>query len=278
MTRPAPASLLAVVVAASAIGCGGGAGGGAGGGGGSTTRHPQVVEPAIGDAGSVAAVPGTPSAGDPNAHAVPLSEVRRELKIVAELNSLGAGQGFVFPIAPFTVVEPPSTWSPDQGVDIATRGRACGGAAVLVAVTNGIVVQEGISGFGPARPSCQSPAVRSTAATSTTATPIRPSSRSAQSSGPASRSPRSAAGSSASPQAHTSRSGSVASRARGAARATSRPRRRCWGCSSGCTWRVQSIRQHRHRDPGVGADVDPAGQQGAAELVTHLVERGVERL
>jgi murein DD-endopeptidase MepM/ murein hydrolase activator NlpD len=115
------------------------------------SSHPQAIEPS---AGSQAAVTGslpTPL-GDPNAHAVSLAEVRRELKIVQELNSLQPGQGFVFPIAPLSVAEPPSTWEPDQGVDIATRGAACGGKALLVAVTAGVIVQEGISGFGPAAP------------------------------------------------------------------------------------------------------------------------------
>ena len=38
-----------------------------------------------------------------------LAQVKRELKIVQELNSLRPGQGFVFPIQPRSVVEPPRT-------------------------------------------------------------------------------------------------------------------------------------------------------------------------
>jgi murein DD-endopeptidase MepM/ murein hydrolase activator NlpD len=108
--------------------------------------HPQVVEPVAGGGGS----PGVASTpvGDPSAHAVSLAEVKRE----QELNALQPGQGFVFPMAPLNVVEPPNTWEPDQGVDISTAGAACGPAAVLLAVTNGVIVQEGISGFGPYAP------------------------------------------------------------------------------------------------------------------------------
>jgi murein DD-endopeptidase MepM/ murein hydrolase activator NlpD len=121
--------------------------------------HPQAVEPAAGAAPRSYEAQGGSPIGDPNAHAPSLAEVKRELqleqKVAQELNSLNAGQGFVFPIQPLTAAAPPSTWSPDMGVDISTTGRACGPTAVLLAVTSGVIVQEGLSGFGPYAPVLQ---------------------------------------------------------------------------------------------------------------------------
>src|SRR5215475_9305301 len=66
--------------------------------------------------------------------------------------SAAVGSTIVFPFQNPSVAVPSSAWTEDQGVDISTRGGACGGNAVLVAATSGTIVQEGISGFGPAAP------------------------------------------------------------------------------------------------------------------------------
>jgi murein DD-endopeptidase MepM/ murein hydrolase activator NlpD len=115
------------------------------------------VEPIAGAAAaSEIQAGGSIPVGDSAAYAPSLAQVRKELKqeekVAQELNSLNAGQGFMFPIQPLTVVAPPTTWSPDMGVDISTSGGACGSAAVEVAVTDGVIVQEGISGFGQDAP------------------------------------------------------------------------------------------------------------------------------
>ncbi len=60
--------------------------------------------------------------------------------------------GFVFPFANPRQAEPVGNWTLDQGVDVFANGNACGASAILVAVGDGVVIQEGISGFGPTAP------------------------------------------------------------------------------------------------------------------------------
>lgn len=78
------------------------------------------------------------------------AEVRRELAEAYHVGALVPPGAWVFPIQPLDRVLPPTTWTQDQGVDIATFG--CGDDVTEVAMTDGTVVQEGIGGFGPWAP------------------------------------------------------------------------------------------------------------------------------
>ena len=66
--------------------------------------------------------------------------------------ALAGTDSWAFPIRPISRVAPPSYWSPDQGIDIPPYSGYCGRQLVLVAVTDGTIVQEGISGFGSQSP------------------------------------------------------------------------------------------------------------------------------
>jgi len=59
-----------------------------------------------------------------------------------------ANGGWVFPLYPFSHVASPSTWSLDQGVDLGGSSDQCGSQLQELAVASGIVVKEGIEGFG----------------------------------------------------------------------------------------------------------------------------------
>ncbi len=59
---------------------------------------------------------------------------------------------FVFPFQDPGRAMSSSAWTQDQGVDLAYAGNACGHAAGLVAIGDGVVIQEGISGFGSTAP------------------------------------------------------------------------------------------------------------------------------
>ena len=67
-------------------------------------------------------------------------------------NSAVAQGKIIFPFQNPSIVLQSGLWSLDDGVDIGTINDACGSAAVEVAIGPGVVVGEGIEGFGPVAP------------------------------------------------------------------------------------------------------------------------------
>ncbi len=106
----------------------------------------------VGFQGSKALTPATGTVGRKTATAL-LTAVNQGARAggSGQVTS-GAAGSLVFPLRPLSKVLAPSSWTLDQGIDIGTVGNACGSHVTEVAAADGTIVQEGISGFGPAAP------------------------------------------------------------------------------------------------------------------------------
>jgi murein DD-endopeptidase MepM/ murein hydrolase activator NlpD len=60
--------------------------------------------------------------------------------------------GWVFPLYPLSRAAARGTWSLDQGVDLGGSANQCGSRLTELAVANGTIVHEGLSGFGREAP------------------------------------------------------------------------------------------------------------------------------
>ena len=73
--------------------------------------------------------------------------------IGTKVANVAVAQGkIIFPFQNPSIALQSGYWSLDDGVDIGTINNACGPAAVEVAIGPGVVVGEGIEGFGPVAP------------------------------------------------------------------------------------------------------------------------------
>ncbi len=60
----------------------------------------------------------------------------------------GGPADWVFPLYPISRVAATSTWTLDQGVDLGGNANQCGANLEELAVASGVIVQEGVDGFG----------------------------------------------------------------------------------------------------------------------------------
>ncbi len=133
------------------MGNGAAAGSAGGGTAAETTKgasHTTAVTPSSGSP----ATPGAPSGGS-GSEAAPSAPGSGGTAIeAAPVNPKSpyptSPRGWVFPLFPLSAVAATSTWTLDQGVDLGGGANQCGGHLRELAVAGGVIVHEGLEGFG----------------------------------------------------------------------------------------------------------------------------------